>query len=279
MSSELPSRIEERDRLLIGLGMLLDPIHRLLFSEKDERARIPYVRSDFRKDMQHFRSEAMKFCRPDDHGFEVELDRILQQTEQCGSFVDAVLYPENIEGARGNFMQHLGHAQAAIRAVPCYDPGTILPSQSPYSTYIRLRAMFTAATRRLDLFDPFLDVDTFHRYLPTIPPSVHVTVVTSTKIMSVATNRRDRIVAISELLAAQYPSRYQLRVSSEEHDRHVRIDETILHLGGSVKDAGKQDYFTISHLAPIQLTHDFLDRIIAQAAEWYGPAVKQHRRS
>jgi hypothetical protein len=128
---ELASRVEERDRLLIGLGMLVDPIRRLLFSEQPDRSRIPYVRSQFQKDMGQFRSEAMKFCRPGDHGFEVELNLILQETHQCATFADAILYPENIEGARGNFEQQVAHVCKAIRAVPCDDPGTILPSEFP----------------------------------------------------------------------------------------------------------------------------------------------------
>lgn len=77
----------------------------------------------------------------------------------------------------------------------------------------------------------------------------------------------------------QWPDRYQFRVSNEEHDRHVRVDEAILHLGGSVMDARKANYFTISNLDPIQSTHAFLDGIIARAVEWYGPSVGVHRRA
>jgi hypothetical protein len=43
--------------------------------------------------------------------------------------------------------------------------------------------------------------------------------------------RRDRIIAVSELLAGQFPDRYGFRVSAEQHDRHIRVDGTILHLG------------------------------------------------
>jgi hypothetical protein len=88
-----------------------------------------------------------------------------------------------------------------------------------------------------------------------------------------------RIVAISELLAAEYPDRYEFRVSNEQHDRHIRVDKEILHLGGSSKDAAKADYFTISKLDSIQSNDAFLDGIITKAIEWYGATVRPHRRS
>jgi hypothetical protein len=140
----------------------------------------------------------------------------------------------------------------------------------------------------LEFFDPYLEPDTFHRYLPSIADGVQVIIVTSGDIMDLPltasptsnkTVRRDRIISISELLAIQFPDRYQFRVSNEQHDRHIRVDDTILHLGGSAKDAGKSDYFTISKLNQIQSSHAFLDGIIARASEWYGPSVKPHRRA
>src|SRR5262249_20248185 len=123
------------------------------------------------------------------------------------------------------FNDFLADARASIREVPCDDPGTILQSESPYSTYVRLKAVFHGAATRLDLFDPYLDAETFHRYLPDIPDGVRVTVVTSSDIMDLPSAisptsskalRRDRIVAVSELLAGQFPNRYRFCVSSEQ---------------------------------------------------------------
>jgi hypothetical protein len=283
---QMTSRIEQRDRLLIGLGLLVDPIRRLVFSDEDQRARIPYVRSEFQRDFDLFEREVRGFCQLGNHTFEMEYDTILREVRHFVHFLGMILYPENVEEARVKFPQQLAEVQKAIRVVPCDDPGSILPAHTPYATYIRLGAMFRAATTRLELFDPYLEPDTFHRYMPTIPVGVQVTIVTSGKIMDLPVAplsrdalRRDGIVSTSELLATQFPDRYQFRVSHEQHDRHVRIDDTILHLGGSAKDAGKTDYFTISNLDPIQSTHGFLDGIIGRASEWYGPTVKPHRRA
>jgi len=284
----MKTRVEERDELLTELGMLIDPIRRLLFGADEPQPRIPYVRSQFTNDLENFRNEVINFCRPGRHRFETELDGILRTVNGLYGVLIAIQYPENVAHARNQFPRLLSEAQAAIRAVPCDDPGVILAAESLYSTYLRLRSICGSAASRLGLFDPYLDAETFHRYLTTIPECVRLVVVTSSDIMDVPSGssptsgkalRRDRIVAVSELLASQFPDRYEFRVSTEQHDRHIRIDGTILHLGGSAKDAAKSDYFTISNLDPIQSTHGFLDGIIARATEWYGSTVKPHRRS
>jgi hypothetical protein len=284
----MKTRTEQRDELLTGLGMLIDPIRRLLFGDDDPGPRIPYVRSQFTNDLDAFRTEAINFCRPGKHRFETELNVILRAVNDFHGIFGAIQYPENVAHARTQFPQLVTAAQKAIQAVPCDDPGAILPAQSPYSTYLHLRSICRGASTRLGLFDPYLDAEAFHRYLNTIPDGVRLVIVTSSDIMDLPSGssptsgkalRRDRIVAVSELLASQFPDRYEFRVSTEQHDRHIRVDGTILHLGGSAKDAAKQDYFTISNLDPIQSTHAFLDGIIARATEWYGPLVKPHRRS
>ncbi|KAL8931319.1 MAG: hypothetical protein Q9211_007055 [Gyalolechia sp. 1 TL-2023] len=156
--------------------------------------------------------------------------------------------------------------------------------------------MCSAATTRFDLFDPYLERETFHRYLPDFTPTLRVRVVTSKDLMEVkslsasptqnaidkfneATQRRDRVVAVSELLAMEYPDQYEFLVSGEQHDRHIRVDDEIIHLGGSMKDAGKSRYFTISPIDPNELNHTILDGIIKKSDVWYGPTNKKHRKS
>lgn len=282
------SRIEERDDLLTGLGLLIDPIRRLVFADGDPNPHIPYVRSQFYQDLAPFREDVTRFCRPDKFRFETELDVILRETNHFVEIMGSIKHPEHVEHSRRQFPLQIKKVRDAIRAVPCDDPGIILPTESPYTTYLHLAAICRAATGRLQLFDPYLEAVTFHRYLPTIPDNVQVVIVTNSDVMDLPatesptshkTVRRDRIVSVSELLASQFRDRYQFRVSSEQHDRHIRVDETILHLGGSAKDAGRSDYFTISKLDPIQSTQATLDGIIARATEWFGPSVRLHRRA
>ena len=286
MNSATKSRTEEREELLIGFALLVDPVRRLIDSGDDPRSMIPYVRSQFDQDLNLFRDQVVAFCRPGKHRFERELDAILRAVSGIPDLIGALQEPESRERVRSRgFPDQVQRTKEAIRAVPCDDPATILPAESPYATYIRLRAICGGAGSRLELFDPYLEATTFHRYLPDLDGSVLVTVVTSTDVMDLGLNppaakasRRDRIVAVSELLGQQFPRRYQFRVSREQHDRHVRVDNTILHLGGSAKDAAKNHYFTISRLDPTQSTHTFLDGIVHRSTEWFGPTVTIHRR-
>jgi hypothetical protein len=134
------------------------------------------------------------------------------------------------------------------------------------------------------LFDPYLSADVFHRYLRNLWDTTSITVVTNEKIMVApqgpqAVQRRDQIVAVSELLALERPTLYRFYVTAQQHDRHLRADDSILHLGGSVKDASKTAPYTISTLDATQSNHSFLDRLISSATEWFGPNVTTHRRA
>jgi len=267
------------------MGLLIDPIRRLVFGDSDPVPQIPYVRSQFQQELEGFRAEAVEYCRPGRHRFESELDSILREINHFLDFLGMLKHPELLSEARGKFPQHLRRVQEVIRAVPCDEQDAILPANSPFKTYLKLRSICSSATSRLDLFDPYLGPEAFHRYLSWCDESVSITVVTSEKLMvpalsdSRAQNLRDRIIAVSELLAAERPATYRFLVTAKQHDRHLRIDQSIFHLGGSIKDASKAAPYTLSALDATQSNHSFLDEIIAQAAEWFGSKVQSHRRS
>jgi len=277
------SRVEDRDELLTSLGLLVDPIRRLIFGTEEPNPMIPYIRSQFRQDLVDFRQQATSYCRPGKHDFGVELDTILSGSKRFSDLLAEIEHPELREGAQKKFAQYLSSVQAAIRRVPCDDTGVILPAESPLKTYLRLRAVCVGATTRLDLFDPYLSADAFHRYLCDIGDKTSITVVTSEKAVLTPRSRRDvqsrdQIVAVSELLALERPTLYRFYVTSQQHDRHLRADDLILHLGGSVKDASRNDPYTISTLDATQSNHSVLDSLISSATEWFGPNVTTHRR-
>jgi len=136
--------------------------------------------------------------------------------------------------------------------------------------------MCCKANQRLQIFDPYLGVEPFHLYLAEVNDSVEVTVVTSSAIMdtdptwkSKDVKRRDRIVTISELFSIEHPTSYQFRVTQQQHDRHMRIDNDIFHLGSSFNSAAKKAPYTIGKLDPTQSNHTFLDGVINNAIEWF----------
>ncbi len=277
-------RVEQREELFTELGLLADPIRRLVFSEEDPRPRIPYVRAQFEQEKSDFLANVRTFCFHGKYFLSQEYDHVMKAVNRLGDSFGS-LQTAPWADARHHFPLGLRRVQDAIRAIPCDDPDEILPGESPFRTYVRLRAICQGANNRIHIFDPYLEASTFHRYLNDLPEHIEVAVITSEKIMvppgndQTAIRRRDRIVAVSELFAAERPSSYCFLVTPKQHDRHLRVDETIISLGGSMKDAAKEDPYTIAKLDPTQSTHAFLDSVIASATEWFGPNVKPHRRT
>ena len=275
-----------RDELMTGLGLLAQPIRQLVYSEGDVSKRIPYVRHYWERSLNAFRDQASRYCVLDGIQFTQECAVIVGHAQSIGMLLGSLIYPEHRQGDRNRFEQWIQQAQAAIRAMPCEDAGVIVPAETPYTAYLLLRRTISIATKRVELFDPYLDNRTFERYLPDIAAGLHVAVITSADIMVLPSQkpnskpimRRDRIVAVSEIMAAQHPSTYRFLVSSNIHDRHMRIDDSVYHLGGSLKDAAMADPYTITTLQESPVTSGVLDAVIAGAAEWYGPTVKPHRR-
>lgn len=277
------SRAERRDDLLTALGMLVDPIRRAILGIDDPAIKIPYIRGQFEADYREFIQKIFEFGREGKVHFDAECNNIKRLVWR--SFTD--LLTDLGGGKRSGeemdrFAQLLQVSQDAIRTIPTDDPDVILPGASPFQTYLRLRALCSGSVQRIELFDAFLDDTPFHRYLGAVSPSAYIVVVTSKQIMqpsSGGTTRRDRIVSVSELVAAERKDRYRFLVTEQQHDRHLRVDEEILHLGGSVKDASRTAPYTIGTLDPTQSINEFLDSVIAGAEEWFGPTVTTHRRS
>lgn len=279
------SRIEERDELLTSLGLLIDPIRRLVFGGDDPGVLIPYIRSQFHQDLNGpngFREHAATYCSPGKHDFGTELDVILRETGRFTDFLGEIENPSRREGANERFQEQVKKVQKALRSVPCEDVGVVLPSESPLQTYYRIRATCSAATFRIDLFDPYLDADVFHRYLRDVGDQTYLRVVTSEKAMSQkqdSSTRPAEILAVSNLVSLERPNSYGFYVASRLHDRHLRVDDKIFHLGGSINNASHRTPYTISVLEPNQTNHDMLDGLISDANEWFGSRVRKHRRS
>jgi hypothetical protein len=275
------SRVEQRDELLTALGMLIAPINELIDSLDVKRHTAPLVQGKFEAEFSRFTSKYLQpYCLSDD---QVYRDAWLNSLNTLEGFTEVTAKCRNPDvpanKLRSMFNHKLTVIHKVIRTIPCDDPGIVFSSESPFQTFLRLRAVCVGTSNRLDLFDPYLIADVFHRYLPDVPAAATLTIVTSEKVMLGAdTNRRDRIVAVSELLALERKANYRFLVTQQQHDRHCRADNDILHLGGSVGHASMYAPYTLSKLDSTQSNHAFLDSVIAGATEWYGPNVQTHRR-
>jgi len=166
-----------------------------------------------------------------------------------------------------------------LKSLPCEDISVILPAKSPFSTYRTILALCRSAKARVDVFDPFIDKEVFDRYFGDVDQAATITVVTENVRLTHDAVVRDRIVAVSELLGIERPTTYRLCAVDSVHDRYVRIDNKVLHVGGSLKDAAKHDPYTITTTLSDTGIHNTLDDLIAGSSEWFGRTVTKHRKA
>jgi hypothetical protein len=246
---------------------------------------LPYVRAQFGKDLAKFQAELSEFCTDGQHRFETEYHKARRASNRFSAIFDQVQQGVAADHVVNAFDAAMQATMTAIREIPADDDDLIIPAGSPFSAFLHIRALCASAVSRLDLFDPYLDSDSFHRYLAEASGSAVVTVVTDVHTMEPTSGntrglqRRDRIIAVSTVLAEQRPDHYRLLVVRALHDRHLRIDDRIYHLGGSVKDAGRSAAYSVTEMDPTPAIHGSLDAEISNAQRWFPDAQGEHRRA
>jgi hypothetical protein len=287
-SSEMSerSRLETRDQLLVEVGFLLDPIRRLLFANpynpipKLDRLRL---RQSLNVDRNAWYEVWNSYCHyhgvmwHEEHGAAV---RILMSYP--GTLIESLEYDhkgEPLARIRSEFNSVLADLVEAINAMPVDVPDMILPANSPFQAYRLFRSLCSGAKRRIDLFDPYVDASVYYRYLSDLQPDVDVRIITDENCMKNAAVR-DRIVAVSQVFAQERPDHYWLLVAKSLHDRHLRVDDELFHLGGSLKDAARKDAFSLGKLdASDEAIVRALDGLLASATPWYEPGITNHKTS
>ena len=169
---------------------------------------------------------------------------------------------------------------SAIIAVPVPVEGATYESHTPFSTYCKLHPLFQTVKTQLIYADRYVDHTIFHRYLRDVPDGVKVTLVTwpldkhSKNYSSTFTAFMD----ISRIYAKERgPDKYRLFVVPGFHDRWLRCDDQLFHLGGSIKDAGSNSAYTLSRIDPSPENMKTLDDLLNAENEWFGPKQLNHK--
>ena len=214
-----------------------------------------------------------EYCRLGDCVFDWERNNL---RGLVGQFLDCLQYlgaPENSSPKPTQALEQTVRLfKMELRRIPCEEHATVFPPATPFAASRRIRAICSEAQQRIELFDPYVSAEVFYRYLPAISPTVPLTVVTkavSPNDPNKKNHRRwDEVKAVAPTVQVEYPQ-FRLLVVSALHDRCLRVDDVAYHLGGSVKDAGKNDHYTISTLDPSLVWH--LDNQIGKAKPWDAP--------
>lgn len=178
--------------------------------------------------------------------------------------------------------EHLANAQAALDAIPVPRTSVILEAGSPFTAYCKLKELCEAdATSSLIWLAPFFSASIFHRFLNSIRPNVPVTLVTCEPVKHAG--RRDKtrwieFIDISRLYATERgPALYRLIIQPNLHDRWIIFDtKRIYALGGSAKDAGDKDYFTITSVEASPENLQKIQNHIDTGKEFFGPQTPHH---
>jgi hypothetical protein len=179
--------------------------------------------------------------------------------------------------------QKLNAARAAIDAVPVPRTSVSLEAGSPFTAYRKLRELCEAdVTTSVTWLDPYFGADIFLRYIGSVRRNVPVTLVTSepgSHAGRVDMARWAGFLDASRLYAQELgPAAYRLVIQPNLHDRWVVFDDKRIYaLGGSVKDAGDKDYFTITSVEASQVNLGKIQAQIATGTEYLGLHTPQHR--
>lgn len=113
-----------------------------------------------------------------------------------------------------------------------------------YEFYKDLKTIVGFATKELFVIDSYLDAQLFDIYMANLNPSVHARVLTN------------RVNDALRLVAQKFAKRsgFELRSSSDTHDRVVLADSRCWVIGQSIKDAAsKKPTYIVEHSGPASM--------------------------
>lgn len=274
-------RLQQKNELLVKLGMLFGPLQRLVAmpADYDEQERAETI-ARYCYEYPILESEFLSFC--ENHpGHKYQIEQLRFKTAVQGVMVDL----HNYRDLDTILPERLKAARSAIDAIPIPRDSVILEAGSPFTAYCKIRDLCeTDATKELAVVDAYLDTSIFHRYLRHVIAVAPITVVTSD--LRSGAGKKDQLrhtefLDISRLFAQERdPSHYRLILQPYGvlHDRWMRFDgKRLVSLGGSSKDAGDRQYFTVANLDPTPHNFQAFQKHIDTGTEYYGPSMPAHK--
>ena len=272
----MTSRKEQQAELLIRFGALIAPMEELVDYPDEQTAQTRAKGSaKFAHDCEEFVHLLRDFTRGEPgHNYTVEYSQIVGRlnlfTGQMVSFRD------DTEKLRAELLDLQGTVIGNISAIPCELDSEILEAGSPFTAFERIRSICETARQQLIIVDPYMGQETVRRYFHGISEKVSVTVVTK---------HRDRdefrdFLDVSRLFADERgQSRYRLMYHPDLHDRYLKCDETVYHLGGSLKDAGRKSGYTVSKIMVASDGEAEVVELLGESREQFGPSKSSHPTS
>jgi hypothetical protein len=271
-------RLNQKNDIYIKLGMLFSPLLHMianstLYDEQEKAETLARYFADYHTLNETFR--AFSVGQPG-HNYAIENYKFFNALNGLQyQIINGIELSVAVNEA-------LRIARDCVDAVPVPKTSVILEAGSPFKAYCKLRELCEAdAANSIQWLDPFMSASIFHRFLGDLRPGVSVTIVTTGPGTNSGNRDKSRWTAfldVSKLYAQEKGQQlYRLVVQANLHDRWVVVDnKRIYSLGGSAKDAGDKDYFTITAVEPSQGNLTKIAEHINTGTECYGPNISNH---
>ena len=263
-------RHEEKEDLLYKLGRLFGPIQDLISrgpdATSDERTRVlARYSAEYEQLITAFRGFSTS-----EHGLNYLAQYNQFHNAVYGFANQAATNPGQIE----SFLDDaVAKAMEAVRSIPVSPDSVIFETNTPFSTYSKLKTLCNLAQMRITFVDRFLDQSVFYRYLRDIGDDVVVTLIAPRRAFT------DAFLDVSRLFAHERRSDKYRLVSVPYrgiHDRWLNVDDQLYQMGNSTASAAMVNDFTISH---VDATPENLSKVtdkITSGTQQYGPTQSNH---
>ena len=267
----MTDRKEEQADLLIQFGDLIAPLEGLVaLPEKQTPQTRSRACAKFIHDLQLFQQNVQQFVTGElGHHYSVERQGIIGSLNIFSSQLDQ--FRDDPEVIKSRLADLRETVKRNILSIPCDVEEGVIGSGSPFTAYLKIRSICETAEKELVFVDPWMGAGTPRRYFRDIPESVVVSVITKKR------SRQDfsDFLDLSWLYSKERGHlKYRLFYHSDLHDRYLKADDTVYHLGGSIKDAGVGSDFTITN-GDAQ-TAEAISKLMKEATEVFGPKNPKH---
>lgn len=267
------SRKEKQAELLIKFGELIAPMVQLVEYPDQQNAQTrARASAKFTHDREKFQSLLYDFTRDEPgHNYTVENGQI---SGHLNRFMNQlVTFRNDTEKLRKEILDLRETVTTNILSIPCELDSEVFEAGSPFTVFIKIRSICETAKEELIFVDPYMGQGTLRRYFNGIQDQVVVTVITKKRSGSEFSDFLD----VSRLFADEWgQSKYNLLYHSDLHDRYLKCDEDVYHLGGSLKDAARKSSFTVSKIAVPNDGKAAILKLLSESKEQYGPTNPKH---
>lgn len=261
----MSDKAAERTKLLIRLGQVLAPVRELAnAAQPPPRADYVVLAARFEPEISRWENEYGQYATVGGVYFRRERDELKFQGQSLYKWIglcgDMNAPAEAQARLREMLAKHDEKFIQLIDRIPVDWEPKLTASKLPFTVSMIIGDAIGGARKRLDYFDRYLDPDFFPLYLRQLDRSVAVRLITT---QGNAQFGVSSVHAVAQLAAQEFVSFQLIQCSPHDlHDRNLRVDDQVFHLGTSTSSAGRHP----TNFTPGDSSangHQVLDKIIA----------------